>query len=310
MVEKYIIYSTNISDRYGGMMSHMNRLRSGIEPFGVKVWFINELTLPELFRILRAKNKVVYVVNSRNLLRNFFSLLRLVGFKVVIRIGGMSVGDSSMQQSVRTFLWRVLSNRIILVNESLYRDYLASVFHKIYFIPGFIRPALSEVPKIKYDVSFVYAKTDTDIYNREAILSIISAHPKLKFLVQCYDIELENSLDDLSMFLVNNGISLNTRISLLGPNDEALTNVLSAKLYVRPTREDGDSNLIREVLSFQGRVLASDVVKRPESVIEAPISEFVSLIPKILSPNYMFKNVDNSDYFESHFNLLMPLLND
>lgn len=289
-------------------MSHMLRMKNRLGDDVLEVLFLNEITLFKFIEILLSKDKLIYIVNSKNLVRNCFALLRVFGFKIVVRIGGMSVGNSSTVQRVVTFFWRILSNRIILVNKSLDRYYLNSVQHKIAFLPGFIRPGKVLLPQVEFDVAFVFAHTPTDIYNEEIILRAIRTYPQYKFLVQCYDVDTSNSYKYLKTRVEQQSDIKISNITFFKPTPSAIENIMKARLYVRPTREDGDSNLIRELCCMKKRVLASDVVSRPKGVLTYPLSDIIQYIPLILERSFDSEDIECIDFFDSHKKLIMSLL--
>ena len=85
-----------------------------------------------------------------------------------------------------------------------------------------------------------------------------------------------------------------------GPIAEMWPLIKGAKLYLRPTSTDGDSILIREVLSFGIPVLASDVCVRPqfcETYQYGNISDLVDKADRILKSPKTISSAYN-DYYE------------
>lgn len=86
--------------------------------------------------------------------------------------------------------------------------------------------------------------------------------------------------------------------------------IKKAKLYVRPTSTDGDSVLVREVLSFGIPVLASDVCLRPQLCAVYHFGNTSELVDKayMLLESGPFVPSNHNDFYESIFDVYSSLI--
>lgn len=152
-----------------------------------------------------------------------------------------------------------------------------------------------------YGHSFMMNK-DTDIYGFETMIHAYSDLLKKTMnknigLIFCisdssdkakinylYEIAKKNEVYDLIFWQI-------------GPIDNMVDLWKQTDAYVRPTSTDGDSVAIREVLETGGKVVASNVVNRPEGVYVYEFGNNEDLIEKIIislnSPyNDTIKNIE------------------
>lgn len=274
----------------GGISIHIQRFFDKIskdERFEVYIVDIKKLkifskereyTILKLFNLMFKVDIVhIHIVNRVKLLiALFFKILRK---KVIYTNHGSIVHSRFILNS----LHRVCDSIILVNRDNMDLDRELKESSKIYSIPAFIEPTLSDIDldrDILEKISKFQNIISTNCYRQEFTLLrgkdtygfdiVVSAFEKLSKRVDNSLLILVDPTDSSREYVQ----SLIEDIEITGSNDilyigraiDFAKLIQSSNLIVRATRTDGDSLTIREALFFGVPIIASDCVDRPEGV--------------------------------------------
>ena len=184
----------------------------------------------------------------------------------------------------------------IAVNEQIRQRLSAlGVAGSLVVIPAYMPPDARSIDLPPHLVSFVrthaplllvygfrFSRIDgKDLYGFDASIRmlhrLIPNYPQIGLIALCPDPASDSGkerLTELRRLSYELGID-DSIYWILHPFNALQTLLPSCALYIRPTISDGDSLLVREALAKSVRVVASDVVPRPQGVQTYPTSESV-----------------------------------
>lgn len=322
---------------YGGVTMHVKRLANllsssqyTVEILDVinrnsvkkdKNLFIIPLNLKYSISIIKSfiSSKIVHIHTSgygkfwREAV--LITLAKMTFNKVIITIHGGSfpkyIYCKSLGNKFYIWYWLRFSNKVILVNQ-LQKDAIDKLFssektNDLDIIPAFLPENIGKQihkkninsQKDEYDIlvmgnwmevygldTFIHAikiLKDKGINAKGNILIYIFSQP---------DIFYKNKIETL----IEN-LNLKNDLEFIKETDDMSFIYNKMDLFIRPTHADGDSISVREAVSYNLPVIASDVCKRPASVILFEDKNPASLAEKIeyVIKNYNEINIDNSE---------------
>ena len=307
---------------YGGVSVHISRFTNLLKnnflfdfidesPFRKKEYFnLRSLNFIQYFNKVR-KTDVLYIHSGNNLLRilNLF-IGKVFAKKIILVLHGFTSKPPGFIFYINGIIYR-MANIIIVVNKDI-KERLFLPEMKCILKEAFIPPNQDEEPELPENI------TQLILENKKNGKVIISANA---FRLEKYNDEDLYGLDmciEVAKRLVNKEISFIFIfvVSTIDQNpeafykNEALINQLNLKdffyltaeklsfvklmeqsdIIVRPTNTDGDSLTIREGLFLNKKVLASDVVKRPEGVFlfkSRNLNDFQEKLEKLIKEKDM-----------------------
>jgi len=283
----------------GGMASNARRTGLLVVERGGEIYYRKELLQ---FLLKRSKNKVVIIYATSNLRRLVLIIFfRILGIKVVTRVGGKRIMSSSQ---FSTKIVCLITNVVIVVNQELF-SFLKTLSvdkSKLYHLPGFIPPLIESAYTERFDLSFTYMYTESDIYNLESIESISKLGYSTLIGVYGLPVDLMNELAKQKL----TELSKLPSVQMIENDNDFLGKAINANLHIRMTREDGDSNIIRELLYFKRKVVASSVVMRPPGCLVHDLTDKIDRVKinEWLSADIDFPNeplVDQLEYIPKLF---------
>ncbi|MDA7531528.1 hypothetical protein N8512_00415 [Akkermansiaceae bacterium] len=250
----------------GGMASNARRTGLLVVERGGDIFYKKEVLK---FLLKRAENKFVIIYATSNTKRLFLILIfRVLGIKVVTRVGGKRIFSSF---HLTTKIVSLLSNIVVVVNQELSEFFKSLRINnsKLYHIPGFIPTSIKSICTEKFDVSLTYMYTDNDIYNLESVENI--AGLGFSVLIGVYGLPVEKIPESTRERITR--LSKLSNVKITENDNDYLRRAINATLHIRLTKEDGDSNVIRELLYHKKKVVASNVVRRPSGCLVHDLSE-------------------------------------
>lgn len=284
---------------YGGVSVHILRLHSFLKkdfdfdfvdesPIRKNEYF-NIRSLKLLIYLKKIYNSDILYIHSGNTLLRVFHLVigRIFSKKIILALHGFTSAPPKFIFYIKGLIYR-LANTIVAVNDDI---------KKRLYLPGkkcitkeaFIPPILKEEPQLPESiVEFLYENKrdgkviicanafrlekyrNQDLYGLD--MCIEAAHRLLKKNLSFIFIFIVSSIDEktgvyFKMERLIKELNLCNHFFLRSEKLSFVKLIQQSDIVVRPTNTDGDSLTIREGLFLNKKVLASDVVERPEGVI-------------------------------------------
>jgi glycosyltransferase involved in cell wall biosynthesis len=303
---------------YGGVSVHISRFINLLKtnfsfdfidesPVRKKDYFnLRSLNFTRYLKKIRS-TELFYIHSGNNLLRIINLVFgKIFGKKIILVLHGFTSNPPKFIFYINGILYR-MADIIVVVNRDI-KERLFLPETKCVLKEAFIPPNQEEEPELPEKISKLILES------RSKGRVIISANA---FRLERYNDEDLYGLDmciDVAKRLVNKGISFIFIfvVSTIDQNpegfykNEALINQNNLKdhfyltsqklsfvklmqqsdIIVRPTNTDGDSLTVREGLFLNKKVLASDVVKRPEGVIlfkNRNLNDFEEKLEKLIT---------------------------
>ena len=284
---------------YGGVSVHILRLNNLLQK-QFDFDFIDESPVKknEYFNIRSLKISVylkkvynadiLYIHSGSMILRVLHLVIgKVFSRKIILALHGFTSAPPKFIFYIKGLIYR-LANSIIVVNDNIKkRLYLPE--KKCITKEAFIPPVLKEEPQLpenileflfknKHDGNVVICANafrletyrNQDLYGLD--MCIEAAHRLLKKKLSFVFIFIVSSIDDktdvyFKMEKLIKELNLCNRFLLRNEKLSFVKLMEQSDIIVRPTNTDGDSLTIREGLFLNKKVLASDVVERPEGVV-------------------------------------------
>jgi glycosyltransferase involved in cell wall biosynthesis len=234
------------------------------------------------------KSDIIYIHSGSNLLRIFHLLTgRVFGKKITLALHGFTSSPPKFIFYIKGLIYR-LANKIIIVNEDIKkRLYLPE--KKCVIKEAFIPPLLQEEPSLPENIAHLISKSkqegkviicanafrlekykNQDLYGLDMCIEVANRLLKKdrSFIFIYIVSSIDNKADDYTkMEQLINQSKLSNNFFLRNEKLSFVKLMQDSDIIVRPTNTDGDSLTIREGLFLNKKVLASDVVERPQGVI-------------------------------------------
>ncbi|WP_298445790.1 hypothetical protein [uncultured Ferrimonas sp.] len=216
------------------------------------------------------KYSVSHINYSKPLFRCLAVLLgRLFSKKVVFVVHGEKFDKSN--------LWNIISlkfvNHVQVLNDTAFKQVSDD---KAFLCPPIFKEGM-EKEKFKSNgdeerdiLFYISSGNKKDIYSIYGVDYIAEIVDRIhhRFLITIIDVSGE--FRDTKQFRYSS-------VKYIGEGVDFISKLACHKLYIRPTRTDGNSVAILESLVCGTPVLASDCVKRPDGVITYDFSDLTSL---------------------------------
>ena len=305
---------------FGGVSVHVNRLAHRLSASGIECYIIsscNPTGIIDGVEVVHAQSKFAVILQCIKLLPkkpvyHFHTmwnngickfLLKLLGQRIVSTMHDAMLHDKHMACSYhRKFLNRVVikqrSEKYIAVNEKIQTvlEGMGVVTRDISVIPAYLsetRTFADDVPEIvkeyieKHDsVILVYGwkvsfdKDGSDIYGFDTALRVYAAIlkiiPAIGMIVLVPGGDSDEYIENLA-----SALKVQDKYLLHTEPIKNMVNLLSIiAIYFRPSITDGDSILVREALAAGVRVVASNVLQRPEGVVavDNELQEYLNVL--------------------------------
>ncbi|MGO3181907.1 MAG: glycosyltransferase family 4 protein [Aequorivita sp.] len=255
------------------------------------------------------KQDIIHIHSGNWLLRLYFIFVSFLLRKpIIVTLHSYRLNGYKAKVTER-FLSR--PKLIIAVSKEIKRKLSLSLKEKTIIKEAFIPPNMQDEPVLSQEVLEVLRRVD---YQNKFLISA-NAYRLTKFnnrelygLDQCIDIaELakKNKLKLHIVFIVGtlgvddteyyesfinliNTHKLDSYITIIPKRISFVRLIQHSNLVLRPTLSDGDAITIREALFLGKRVIASDVVKRPDNVVlykTGNVNDLYSKIEKVIHDN-------------------------
>lgn len=283
---------------YGGVSVHISRFTNLLKtkfcfdfidesPFRKKDYF----NLRSL-NFVRYKKKistaeVLYIHSGNNLLR-IFNLLagKIFAKKIILALHGFTSKPPKFIFYINGIIYR-MADIIIVVNTDI-KERLFLPEKKCILKEAFIPPIPEEEPDLSEDITKLIAENkregkviicanafrlekynDQDLYGLDMCIEVAKrlVNKEIPFIFIFVVSTIDQNPDAYfkNEALINQ-LNLNDHFYLTAQKLSFVKLMQQADIVVRPTNTDGDSLTIREGLFLNKKVLASDVVKRPDGV--------------------------------------------
>ena len=310
---------------YGGVSVHILRLNNLLQkqfdfdfidesPIKKDEYF-NIRSLNILIYLKKVYNSdILYIHSGRTLLRIFHLVIgSIFSKKIILALHGFTSAPPKFIFYIKGLIYR-LANTIIVVNDDIKkRLYLPK--KKCITKEAFIPPVLKEEPHLPGNIVEVLCNNkhngkvvicanafrlekyrNQDLYGLD--MCIETAHRLFKKNLSFIFIFIVSSIDEKTdvyskmeklikkLNLCNHFFLRNEKLSFVKLMEQS-------NIIVRPTNTDGDSLTIREGLFLNKKVLASDVVERPDGVIlfeNRNINDLEMKLENLIVNEYAFKN--------------------
>jgi hypothetical protein len=311
-MKKNLILIGPYPDPKGGVSIHIKRLKSLLandleiklideSPIKKKNLFnIRSLNLFKYLRLISWSN-FIHIHSSPLILRFLhITIAKLFSKKVIVSIHAFRPSSKIQILLNRAFL--NICDHVIVVNEEIPKKLNLKKYH---LQPAFIPPDMESEPRLPKHITELVL----DKINQQQQIVVANAF-RIDFHnnEDIYGIDLcINAMDELINNRNNRNICLIYIISSLSKSNDAFnryTNIIREKkledsfflinesisfvkliqisdIVLRPTSTDGDALTIREGLFLQKRVIASDVIERPEETILYKNQDFQDLALKL-----------------------------
>jgi glycosyltransferase involved in cell wall biosynthesis len=310
---------------YGGVSVHILRLNNLLQkefdfdfiyesPNKKNEYFnIRSLRIPTYLK--KVYNADILYIHSGSILLRVFHLVigRIFSRKIILALHGFTSAPPKFIFYIKGIIYR-LANTIIVVNNNI-KERLYLPEKKCITKEAFIPPVLKEEPQLPENIVELLCKNkrdgkvvicanafrlekyrNQDLYGLD--MCIEAAHRLLKKNLFFIFIFIVSSIDDKTdvyfkmekliqkLNLCNHFFLRNEKLSFVKLMEQS-------DIIVRPTNTDGDSLTIREGLFLNKKVLASDVVERPEGVIlfeNRNINDLEMKLEDLIVNEYKFRN--------------------
>lgn len=329
----------------GGVMIHINRLydlfRNSHEyqflfiddspPRISKGQYINIRKFKHLFKCIKYNSSadIIHIHSVHWLIRILNMTIAIVlNKKFIVTLHSFRL---TKYQKLITFIILKKSSKIISVNNEI-SDILKQHGISSVVKEAFIPPNIEEEPEIPIDL-----KNEIDIQKKNKKILCANAFRLTPFdekelygLDQCIEVAKkakENKLPIIIFFVVatirdndklynhfNNTIiqsELSEYIQIIPKSISFINLIKECDIVLRPTLSDGDALTVREALFLRKKVIASDIVNRPEGTKTYTTGDTESLYEKIsiyieaINTNYLDGEIQNNtaDYINFYSNL-------
>lgn len=284
---------------YGGVSVHILRFYNLLkEEFAFDFIDESKIKKNEFFNIRSFKisiyfkkinnSDILYIHSGINLIRILHLLIgRIFSKKIILVLHGFTSKPPKFIFHINGLIYR-LASTIIVVNEDIRKLlYLPEkkCITKEAFIPPFLMDEL-ELPKnilklickSKKDGKIILCSNafrlkkykNQDLYGLDMCIEVAKRLVKkeISFIfIFVVSSVVEKNETYLKMETLIKELDLGNHFFLINENLSFVKLMQQSDIVIRPTNTDGDSLTIREGLFLNKKVLASDVVERPEGVI-------------------------------------------
>lgn len=313
---------------YGGVSVHIYRLTKLLNaqfcfdfidesPLKKKEYFnLRSLNLFKYLKKIR-KAEVVYIHSGNNLLRiiNLF-IGKVFGKRIILALHGFTSKPPKFIFYINGILYK-MADIIVVVNKDIKeRLFLPEI--KCVLKEAFIPPNLDEEPELPDNISTLIL--ESRIKNKEIIIANAFRlerynNEDLYGLDMCIEIArrlVKKEISFIFIFVVStidqnpeafyknealiDQYNLNRYFYLTSQKLSFVKLMQLSDIIVRPTNTDGDSLTIREGLFLNKKVLASDVVKRPEGVVlfkNRDLNDMEEKVEKLIQEKDLNKDSSN-----------------
>lgn len=327
----------------GGVSIHIRRLINIIKDH-VTIDFVDEgrkhwdgifnLRTLNLFKYLSKilKADIVYINSSVFILR----LGNILASKLFFRKTIVNIHrDLTIENHKKiTIAALKLCDKVIVVNDKTL-DFLKNHIksNRLHLIPAFLPPIINEESELPLQVNewinTVRKSEDSILMVSNASKLVLHNGADLYGLDMCIDLIsklLEMGKDNyylIFIVIINSDrqrlmlegykkmiaeAKLQERILILDEPLSFVRLIIKSDIVLRTTNTDGDAISIREGLFYGKKVIASDVVRRPEGVLTFKTRNINSLIEVVLSNTANDRNISSNgevvDYLKLYSNIL------
>ncbi len=326
----------------GGVSIHIRRLINMIKDY-VTIDFVDEgrkhwdgifnLRTLNLYKYLHkiVKADVVYINSSVFILR----LGNILASKLFFRKTIVTIHrDLTIEKQKKiTIAALKLCDRVIVVNDKTF-DFLKNHINKnkLHLIPAFLPPIMDEEPELPLHVkewvnnarkchdsilmvsnaSKLVLHNGADLYGLDMCIDLISKlfemgkdNFYLIFIVIVNSDKQRLMLEDYKKLVAE--AKLQKRILIIDEPLSFVRLITISDIILRTTNTDGDAISIREGLFFGKKVIASDVVKRPEGVLTfktRDINSLINVVLSIVTDNTNIPTIEQVDYIKLYSSIL------
>lgn len=283
----------------GGISVHIWRLKHLLED-EFNLDFIDEasVTKPGYFNV-KSYNPFTYIKKiatadvlfihsgSRILKKLHIALGRIFGKKVIITLHGYGPKRKMPYRAIDAFFFK-LAHKIILVNAEIFNR-VPLPKEKCVIKHAFLPPVMKEEPNLpsiiesriqkarqKNKIILCANASRLDIHNNQDLYGLDMSIEVTRNLVKkgfpvsfVYTVSsLDNGAERFNQGqALINSYQLNDHFLLVNEKLSFVKLIEYADIVLRPTNTDGDALTIREAIYLNKKIVASDVVERPEGTI-------------------------------------------
>lgn len=309
-----LIYGT-VPPPIGGVSIYCKRLCDELDIENIEYKFIdvNKTSLLKIFTSL-IKHKTIHINSSNPLFRFILVVIsKLLIKKVIITFHG-DLGRFNKFKNLLDYCSVILCSTPITINQGSYnksiklnsKSLLSSAFFKPRKIDQLKQKHLLKIKEMQstnthvfcsnaYDVSI--DKQGEEIYQISNIVKIFNSL-KNKALI------LSDPSNNYLKYLNSQNITIPKNVFVISEPHDFNAVLKESDAFIRYTTTDGDSISVKEALSMQKQVIASNVVSRPKGVtVVDDLSDLKSEIEK-----FKFKEVELTEP-ENNLEVLLRAFN-